>query len=132
LDGLFYVEPGQKIKFTESDHYSDVEFTVVDITINGSPENHNTSINFSTDVSVLSADNTFEIMKAVIEQTVPKVETATVLYGTNNGMASVQTATGGQLNVGCLDTCNTGDTVVLIKTNTGMVSVRGNIDSGSV
>lgn len=132
FDGLFYVEPGQKIKFTESDAYSDVEFTVVDITISGSPENHNTSINFSTDVSVLSADNTFEIMKAIIEQTVPKVETATVLYGTNNGMASVQTRTGGQLNVGCLDTCNDGDTVVLIKTNTGVVSVRGNIDSGSV
>lgn len=72
FDGLYYAEPGQKKVFPESDHYSEVEFTVVDITINGSTENHNTVINFSTDTSPLSADNSFELIRAVIEKTVEK------------------------------------------------------------
>lgn len=130
FNGLLYTEPGQKHQFPDSDAYSDVEFTIVDITINGTPDNHQTVINYSTDASVLSADNSFEIIKNIIEKTVETPQVVNVLYGTNGDKVGVQTATGGQLVAGSLGTLNDGDSALMVKTPTGYFAVGYNAGGG--
>ncbi|MDO9157955.1 MAG: hypothetical protein Q7U45_00755, partial [Burkholderiaceae bacterium] len=131
FNGLLYTEPGQKHRFPDSDAYSSIDFTIVDITITGTPENHQTVINYSTDTSVLSADNSFEMVKIIAEAAAPKLEVAQFLYnasGDGSKTVAVQTSRGGTLYAQGVGYLEEGGDVLLIRGKNGDIVVGGMLD----
>jgi hypothetical protein len=63
LSGFHHYEPGTQMEFPDDNDYGDKTFTVVDWSYNG--KENTTSMNLTTDETVISLPNEIEIMRAV-------------------------------------------------------------------
>lgn len=80
MSGFYDIEPGQQIIFPNDPYYPSIVFTVVDWTFQLEPANPQTILNLTTDESVISIPNEFEIIQAVAQHEVneAKVQVGTV------------------------------------------------------
>ncbi|MDY9922803.1 PKD domain-containing protein [Methanobacterium sp.] len=103
LAGFNLYEPGTQIIFHDDFDHSDKTFTVVDWTYTG-PENI-TSMNLTTDETVISIPNEIEVMQAVAQNEVQKVlsdvaiVTSDPAVSTNDRITCFSTSTGAVKNV---------------------------------
>lgn len=63
----FDVAPGMEFVFPDESDIKDERFTVVGVTLEGTPERHYTTIEMTTDESLINPMNTFEAIKAVVK-----------------------------------------------------------------
>lgn len=90
LDDFYFIEPGRQIQFPQDPIYDNVLFSVVDWNVNGEPAKPVTTINLTSDESVISVVNEFEVIHDTIKKIVtdnrPAIGVAAEDQGTGNNM----------------------------------------------
>lgn len=90
MSGFYDINPGQQIMFPNDSYYYALTFTVVDWALSGTPADPVTTLGLTTDESVISIPNEFEIIQAMIKkETDPirsKVGTVNWVSGNRTGV----------------------------------------------
>jgi len=66
------IYPGQQVMIPDDSEYGDKIFTVTGVTINGSPEEYQTTIQATTDETVIAPADQFQIVKAIVKNELDK------------------------------------------------------------
>jgi hypothetical protein len=72
LNGFYLIEPGKQIMFPDDIHYPTTVWTVVDWKFNDAGATPSTSLNLTTDSSVISLPNEFEVIQSTAQDEVNK------------------------------------------------------------
>lgn len=72
LSGFHFIEPGKQIKFPDDDYYPDTRWTIVDWGFKATEGNAITTLNITTDESIISLPNEFEIIQSTAKHEVKK------------------------------------------------------------
>lgn len=72
MSGFYLIEPGKQMMFPDDPYYNDKIWTVVDWSFKDSGGTPNTTINLTTDESVISLPNEFEIIQSTAQKEVQK------------------------------------------------------------
>jgi len=71
LDDFYSIEPGSQIEFPNDPYYSTITFTVVDWKATKSPDgSRRTTLNLTSDESVISIANEFDVIQATVKKEV--------------------------------------------------------------
>lgn len=71
--GFQDMEPGQQVRFPDDPYYGDKIFTVVDWTFTNNQNGEMTTVNLTTDESVISLPNEFDVIRATAQSEADKV-----------------------------------------------------------
>jgi hypothetical protein len=66
------IYPGQQVMIPEDKEYGEKIFTVTDISIRGSPEEYQTTIQATTDETVIAPADQFQVIKAIVKNELDK------------------------------------------------------------
>jgi len=66
------IYPGQQVMIPDDKEYGDKIFTVTDVSIRGSPEEYQTTIQATTDETVIAPADQFQVIKAIVRNELDK------------------------------------------------------------